>query len=81
MLTLLLALIGVLEQMPNSSDRIQRALQRCSAIVTRVTRKYPPFAPMQSVFSVDAVERADKIGDWMRMMDRATADRTSRIAP
>jgi hypothetical protein len=81
MLTLLMALIGVLEQMPNSADRMQRALQRCSSIVTRITQKYPPFAPMQSVFSVDAVERADKVGEWMRKMDRATADRARRIAP
>ncbi|SDM72198.1 hypothetical protein SAMN05421823_12111 [Catalinimonas alkaloidigena] len=81
MLALPMALIGILEKMPASEHRMQCAIQKCSAIVKRVARKYPPFGSMQAIFSIDAVERADEIAGWMRKMDRATADRSHRIVP
>ena len=81
MLALPLALMGVLTQIPEAAERVQAAVQRCDAIVSRVASKYPPFAMMRAIFSTEAVERADAIGGWMGEMDRLTADRTSNPLP
>lgn len=75
-LALPMALMGVLEHIPEAEERFQRAIQRCRAIVARVASKYPPFAAMQTVFSPEAVEKVDLIGGWMTEMDRVTADRS-----
>lgn len=81
MLALPMALMGVLTQIPEAAERVQAAVQRCDAIVSRVASKYPPFAAMRSTFSTEAVERADAIGGWMGEMDRLTADRTWNPLP
>lgn len=81
MLALPMALMGLLTQMPEAEERFQSAIQRCRAIVSRVASKYPPFAVMLSIFSQEAVERADLIGGWMTEMDRVTGDRARDPIP
>jgi hypothetical protein len=81
LLALPMALIGVLEQLPDTAPQIQLGVQRCATIVKRVARTYPPFSRLEPIFSPSAVEQAYETVGWMRTMDRVTANRIGQLTP
>ena len=71
LLALPMALMGVLETAPHLAGAVQDGLRRSRVIVTALAQRLPLFAPMQEVFLSDGVDRADRIAQWMREMDRS----------